>query len=193
MSIMIGELPHTGSSFTMADPEVFRPVGRPSIFSQQVAQRIIEGLVDGKSLRSLCLEDDMPTITTVVRWLADPRYAEFCAQYTRARMIQADTLADEVLHIADTEHPGVKIKTTITGEGDEARTVTERIEGDMTEHRKIQMDARKWFAGKLAPQKYGAKIATEITGSDGGPVQHSVGGRLKLYLPDNGRRPDQSA
>lgn len=164
-----------------------QPVGRPTVFNQEVAAYILEGLTDGRSLRSICMEDAMPHVITVIRWLADPRHEEFCIQYTRARMIQADTLADEVLHISNTPVMGVKTKTLITGEGEDAKAVTERIEGDMTEHRKLQIDARKWFAGKLAPQKYGAKLATEISGPNGDPI--SVQSKVQLYLPDNGRRP----
>ena len=33
----------------------------------------------------------------------------------------------------------------------------ETTEGDMIEHRRLQVDARKWLAGKLAPKKYGDK------------------------------------
>ena len=29
----------------------------------------------------------------------------------------------------------------------------------MIEHRRLQVDARKWAAGKLAPKKYGDKLA----------------------------------
>jgi hypothetical protein len=41
----------------------------------------------------------------------------------------------------------------------------------MIEHRRLQVDARKWIAAKLKPKKYGDKQQTEVTGADGGPLQ----------------------
>jgi hypothetical protein len=50
--------------------------------------------------------------------------------------VQADALFDDINYIADTPQKGIK---TITKAG-----VVETIEGDMIEHRKLQVDARKW-------------------------------------------------
>ena len=36
---------------------------------------------------------------------------------------------------------------------------------------RVVIDARKWAASKLAPKRYGERIAQEITGADGGPVK----------------------
>lgn len=104
----------------------------------------------------------MPHAATVCRWLADERYALFREQYARAREAQADALFDEALHIADSPLEGVKTKTTSDGKIEESR-------GDMIEHRRLQVDTRKWMVAKLAPKKYGDKI--EHSGPDGGPVQ----------------------
>src|SRR5690242_3251509 len=68
-------------------------------FTQQVADRICEELANGSSLRSICLADDMPSVSTVCRWLSEN--AQFREQYAYAREAQADTLADEILDIAD--------------------------------------------------------------------------------------------
>ena len=34
----------------------------------------------------------------------------------------------------------------------------------MLEHRRLQIDSRKWLAAKLAPKKYGARSEHHITG-----------------------------
>ncbi len=34
----------------------------------------------------------------------------------------------------------------------------------MIEHRRLQVDARKWYAGKLRPKVYGDKIQQEHSG-----------------------------
>ena len=40
----------------------------------------------------------------------------------------------------------------------------------MIEHRRLQIDARKWLIGKMAPKKYGDKQAHEHAGPEGGPI-----------------------
>nr|WP_234902405.1 terminase small subunit protein [Agrobacterium rubi] len=91
----------------------------------------------------------MPCKTTVFKWLS--QNAEFADQYARARELQADHYADEVAEIADTPKIGKKIKRTSDGK-------VEITTFDMTEHRRLQIDARKWLAAKLRPKKYGDKL-----------------------------------
>jgi hypothetical protein len=136
--------------------------GRPSTFSQEMADRICEALAGGTSLRQICLADDVPHMATVMRWLGDQQ--GFREQYARAREMQADAIFDEILHIADTPLIGTKTKESSDGK-------IETMTADMIEHRRLQVDARKWLAGKLQPKKYGDKISTEVSGPDGGPMQ----------------------
>lgn len=130
-------------------------MARPSDYSQEIADLICERIGDGESLRKICSEDDMPNKATVFRWLA--AHPEFSDQYARAREAQADTLFDEVLAIADTPMMGEKTKIGSDGK-------TETTTGDMIEHRRLQVDARKWMAGKLRPKKYGDKLDVEHSG-----------------------------
>lgn len=122
--------------------------GRPSSYSDEIADRICESLVDGKSLRSICLAEDMPGISTVFRWLASNE--SFREQYERARDAQADTLADEIIDIADDG------SNDFMGED-------EKYNGDAVARSKLRVDARKWVAAKLKPKKYGDKA---LIGSD---------------------------
>ena len=136
-------------------------MGRPSTFTQELADEICDLLAEGKSLRAICAVPGMPSVGTVCRWLGeDDKLRE---QYARARELQADALFDEVLHIADTQQIGEKRK--VTNDGKEETSF-----GDMIEHRRLQIDARKWMAGKLRPKKYGEFKAVELSGPDGGPV-----------------------
>lgn len=135
---------------------------RPSAgnYSRALSERICQLLMQGISLRSICERDDMPRRASVMRWLA--KHDEFAARYAAAREVGMDMLADEILQIADTPRMGTKKVTKPDG--------IEITEGDMIDHRKLQVDARKWYLSKLAPKKYGEKIQQEITGRDGGPV-----------------------
>ena len=100
----------------------------------------------------------MPNKATVFRWLASND--AFRDQYARAREAQADAIFDEILHIADTPQIGQKVKKLPGGK-------KEVSSGDMIEHRRLQVDARKWMAGKLNPKKYGDKQEIDHKSSDG--------------------------
>jgi hypothetical protein len=39
---------------------------------------------------------------------------------------------------------------------------------------RVEIDARKWFASKFLPKRYGDKQTTELTGADGGPIQSAT-------------------
>jgi len=134
--------------------------GRPTDYTPDKADLICERIADGESVRKICLDDDMPKMATIFRWLA--KYDEFREQYTRAREIQAETLFDEMVHIADTPQVGQKSVSKATG--------LEITEADMIEHRRLQVETRKWVLGKMAPKKYSDKFMLEHSGKDGGPI-----------------------
>lgn len=117
-------------------------MGRPSDFTQDIADTICAALADGLSLRGICQADDMPSTSTVCRWLAVNE--AFREQYTHARELQADALFDDCLAISDGAHP--------------------LAESD-TQARKLQIDTRKWMAGKLKG-KYSDKVK-HVGGDDG--------------------------
>lgn len=141
-----------------------RKPGRPSGYSDAIADAICERLAGGESLVTICKSDDMPNAATVFRWLSDETNKPFCERYARAREAQADTLAQEILHIANTPQEGVIVTTKEWGE--EIKTA------DMIEHRRLQVDARKWLASKLAPKKYGDKL--EVAGDPSAPLAVQV-------------------
>ena len=137
------------------------PSGRPSKFTQSLANTICDRIASGKSLRSICADKKMPHLATVLRWVGkDDAFRE---QYARARDVQADVLFDEMHHIADTQVIGVKTVKKPTG--------TETTEADMIDHRRLQIETRKWMLGKMAPKKYGDKSQVEMTGKDGGALE----------------------
>ena len=142
-------------------------MGRPTDFNTEIGDIICERIADGESLRSICDDENMPAKSTVFRWLSLNK--AFSDQYARAREAQADSLADDILNIADTPMVGQKTKTTSDGK-------TEISEGDMIEHRRLQIDARKWLAGKLRPKKYGEKL--ELAGDPDNPVVHEIVNRI---------------
>jgi hypothetical protein len=75
--------------------------GRPPLddFDQEVADQICLLLERGLSLTIICAHKDMPDLHKVYRWIR--RNEQFCADYARARQLQANTFADQIQDIAD--------------------------------------------------------------------------------------------
>lgn len=133
-------------------------MGRPSEFTQQIADTICERISDGESLRAICREDAMPNKATVFRWLAaNPLFSD---QYARAREAQADTLADELTDIADDARNDWMERL-----GEDGQPLGWRENGEAIQRSRLRVDTRKWIASKLKPKKYGERLelAGELT------------------------------
>ena len=129
-------------------PAKGKKTGRPSVFTQHIAELICVRISEGESLKSITLDEEMPDRATVYRWLAaDPL---FCDMYTRAREDQADTLADEILTIADEQPEIIAVTDKKTG-----ALIEHKLDGAFLQWQRNRIDTRKWIAMKLKPKKYG--------------------------------------
>ena len=133
-------------------------MGRPSRFTQQLADDICRKIADGMSLRRLCEEDGMPHRDTVREWLRKDR--DFAAQYARAREEQADYYAEEIIEIAD--DGSHDYKTIIGKDGKEV----EVVDHEHIQRSKLRVDARKWVASKLKARVYGNTVQPEGDAED---------------------------
>ena len=141
------------------------PVGRPSSFSQDIADRICEQIAtSSKSLKRICEEEGMPTVRTVFNWInqgeredSNEDLRRFFHQYARAKEQQADFLAEEILEIAD---DGTNDYMTIQ-KGDQSYNVEDK---EVTNRSRLRVDARKWIASKLKPKKYAEKVDLNHSG-----------------------------
>jgi len=127
--------------------------GRPSTFTQEIADEICRRLANGESLRSICADQQggwMPSETTVYRWLQEDD--GFRDNYTGAREAQADHYFDQIVEIADSPTASIDPET--------GATVLNDVQRD-----RLRVDARKWVAARLAPKKYGEKLDLTHAGS----------------------------
>lgn len=128
-----------------------KPVGRPTKYSQDLAERICEAIAtSNRSLVNIC-KDNKIGITAVFRWLDENE--GFRNQYARARECQADFLADELISISDDSAND----TIVTDKG-------EIPNNEWINRSRLRVDARKWVASKLKPKKYGDKIDVTTAG-----------------------------
>lgn len=107
------------------------------VLSSEVQEQICERLSEGEPLRTICADPAFPSYSTVNRLRA--RDAAFGEMVERARLAGIESLAEDIIRIADTERDPNKAK--------------------------VMIDARKWLAAKLMPRKYGERL--ELTGDLG--------------------------
>ena len=130
-------------------------LGRPSLYSKELADNICAEIASGHSIRTICKDDSMPCMATIFSWLRTNR--DFLEQYEASKIEQADALAEEMLDIAD------------NGSNDWMLTNDEenagyRANGENIQRSRLRVDTRKWIASKLKPKKYGDNLKVEHAG-----------------------------
>ena len=143
-----------------------------STYTKQMADIICIRLSEGESLKEIVRSEGMPDRATVYLWLLEQ--PQFCDMYTRAREEQADTLADEIIAIAD-ESP--EINEIRDKHGD---VVDVKIDSGYVAYQKQRIEARKWTAMKLKPKKYGDKL--ELAGDPNNPMKVEIQSEADTYL-----------
>lgn len=153
------------------DPAPPAKVGRPSLYSVEIMTKLCGMIASGTTLTEVCKGEDMPHISTVIRWLSDTEDRAkdaFRAAYACAREAWIQQMADETLAISDDSTGDVKMVAGRDGELHEA------MDAEFAARSKLRVDTRKWLLSKLSPAKYGDKVTTILEGGDK-PIEVSVG------------------
>jgi hypothetical protein len=100
-------------------PEEHLPTGRKSTYTEEMGERICRELSNGRTITAICAEE----------WAKFPAFAE---AYARARDVQQEVFASQIIDIAATVEDPAKARNMI--------------------------DARKWHAAKVAPKKWGDRV-----------------------------------
>lgn len=116
----------------------------------ELEQTILDHLISGLSMHQLSKKPGMPDRVTIHRWMA--KDTEFATKCARARLAQAHGYLDYMQDITERVEAG-------TLAPDAARVVLSNLQ---------------WRIPKLAPKKYGDKIALTGGDEDDLPINHSV-------------------
>jgi len=141
-----------------------KPTGAPSTYNTHIASVICIRIAEGESLNRILKEEGMPAQSTVYEWLL--RHPVFAEKYTRAREEQADTLADQIIAIADESPETVEVRDK------HGEVIDVKIDSGYVAYQKQRIEARKWTAMKLKPKKYGDKL--ELAGDPLNPLKMEV-------------------
>src|SRR5690606_13080781 len=119
-----------------------KTAGRPSDYSEALVDTICERIANGESLRTICVDEGMPDKSTVFRWLA--KHEEFATKYARAREVQAEALADEMIDIADNGTNDWMEKRNADG-----AVIGWQENGEALRRSDLRIKTRQWIASKL--------------------------------------------
>lgn len=123
-----------------------KKLGRPSSFTQELADEICDRIAKGETLRTIIKDSHMPERKTIYSWLEANE--SFQHQYAQARSQQADNYFEQIVDEAFTSHDA--------------------------QIGRLRVDALKWVASKMQPKKYGDKLEIETKGDSNIAIQFSI-------------------
>jgi len=118
--------------------------GRPSAYTQEIADEICQRIAGGESLRSVCRDEHMPALSTVLLWVVHDREG-FSDQYHASREAAGYAHADEALHLRNELRAGELDPSTA----------------------KVILDALKWGAERMAPKRHSQRQEHDHRSGDG--------------------------
>lgn len=128
-------------------------MAKPSKFTDELFDEILNELsFSDKGVYKICREKDLnPKV--FFDWIKENQILS--NKYARAKEMQADFLAEQILDISDSTSNDTKIND-LTG--------AESANHEWISRSKLRVDSRKWLASKLAPKKYGDKLDVSTLG-----------------------------
>jgi hypothetical protein len=131
-------------------------VGRPPVeYTPELADRLYELIVSGLSLEKISRLPEMPSLGTLLRWIAT-RTHKFSEDYLRAKQMLVPVYEEQARDAALEALEGTTVVertgTDFKGNPIDYREVRK---GDNVERAKLIVDVNKWTLGWLMPKKHG--------------------------------------
>lgn len=133
-----------------AQTVVPKPTGRPSRFSQELADEIVARVATGEPLAPVCRDVGLG-LSTWYEWCRDR--ADLAAAIARAREAGEEIILAGTLEIADAPPPLTAMGATDSG---------------AVQHAKLRIDTRLKLLAKWNPRKWGEKV--QVGGADDLPA-----------------------
>jgi hypothetical protein len=133
---------------TPAEPK--RPRGRPSSYTPELANEIVQRISKGEPLRQICRDEHMPQWGAVYDW--QERHPEFKTRIAHARELGEEAIAQECMEIAD--NATNDWMETVSPDGGEGY----RLNGEHIQRSKLRIETRLKLLAKWNPRKWGEKV-----------------------------------
>ena len=131
-------------------------MARPTIYSEELAQKIIDRLSQGESVRKICADADMPCRDTFNEWRKTK--PEFSDRSARAMEDAADVYEDQRKEIAlELLKAGLSDENLPKGKVEALKAAAQEFARSAANH---------------APKRYGNKVS--LSGDPENPIKHEV-------------------
>ena len=117
--------------------------GRPTTYTEEIANKICELITEGKSLRSIAEMEGMPCTSNVFKWLTE--YKQFSEHYARATEQRTEAQLEMLNELGDT---AIEL----------SQKTGEKRAGAVVQAVKVKADNLKWVMARMKPKKYGDKL-----------------------------------
>lgn len=138
-------------------PAVIEPpkLGRPSLYTQALADEICRRIGEGQGLTEICRDSHMPSASTVIGWSLRDEHGFFAA-YARARDVKYELWSEQLVDIADDGSNDFMDRQSESG-------TVKVLNAEHVNRSRLRADTRKWLLSKLKPKTYGDHL--EVGGS----------------------------
>tara|TARA_R110000851_G_scaffold113742_1_gene238560 strand:- start:45 stop:680 length:636 start_codon:yes stop_codon:yes gene_type:complete len=140
--------------------------GRPSIYTEEIADEILYQVMCGKSIRTICSAEGMPERRTVLLWKANNKHG-FHDQYTIAFKTRVEEFAEQVVDISDDSTNDFIEKSGKDG------SVFMALNPENIARSKLRVDIRYKIMTKLIPD-YHDKQTIDVNTKDLTPIYNRV-------------------
>jgi len=146
-------------------PIAVKKTGRPSKYTPEIAQEVLNRISTGEPLLQICKDEKMPKRQTFYDWVA--KHDSLSVQFARAREEGCEAMADETLVIAD-ERPEVNpIIDSKTGE-----VIRIDLSSAYIAWQRNRIETRLKLLACWSPAKYGTKV--QMGGDPKNPLKIEV-------------------
>jgi terminase small subunit-like protein len=129
------------------------PKKPPRRYTPARGAKVCQLILEGYTLRQIERKAGMPHRSTVLRWAADDALAPgFRDQYARAKAVQTEALAEELLEICDDGTNDWRDREVRDG------WHVREVDQEAINRSRLRVDTRKWLLAKLLPKVYGEKL-----------------------------------
>lgn len=136
----------------------------PVKYTPEIAEEICRRLAAGETLRKICRTPGMPDEAAVRVWALENKEG-FAECYARARELGYQVWADEIIDLSD-DATGDYIETGKTEDG----APILKLNHENVNRSRLRVDSRKWLLAKALPKIYGDRVAAELSGPNGKPI-----------------------
>lgn len=130
---------------------------------ERIITEICDKVIEEKISFNEAVKESDISLVSFYKWIS--KSDELQTLYKYARDVRSDVLFEQIIEIADTTEEGTIVETDDQGR-------TKEKTGDMTQHRRLKIDSRKWVVSRMSPKKYGDKL--DLSSADGSMTPKSA-------------------